>query len=103
MSKIALSATLTAAEGKGDDLEAALHTLVAAADEEPGLEIYTVARSQDDPNIFIFYELYTDADALAAHGKGDKMKAAMGSMGGLLAGRPETSLLDPVAGKGVDL
>jgi hypothetical protein len=31
------------------------------------------------------------------------MKAAMGAMGGLLAGRPEVTLMDPVSAKGLDI
>ncbi len=102
MTKISLTATLTAADGKAGELEAALHNLITAADEEPGLEVYSVSQSQDDPNVFVFFELYADADALAIHGKGEAMAAAMGSMGGLLAGRPVVTLMNPLAAKGLD-
>ncbi len=102
MSKITLTATLTAAEGKADELEAALVALIAAADEEPGLEVYSASKSKDDPNVFVFFEVYRDAEALEVHGKGDGMKAAMGAMGGLLAGRPDVKLMDPVAAKGLE-
>ena len=42
-------------------------------------------------------------DALAGHGKGAGMKAAMGAVGGLLAGRPEVIMMSPVAAKGLDI
>jgi quinol monooxygenase YgiN len=103
MSKISLIAKLTAAEGKADELKAALANLIAAADEEPGLEIYSVHADASDANVFYFFELYTDQAALDVHGKGDQMKAAMGAMGGLLAGRPEVSMLTPVVAKGMDV
>ena len=103
MSKLSIIATLTAAEGKADELEAALTALIAAADEEPGLEIYSVHRDPKDENAFYFFELYTDQAAFDVHGKGEKMKAAMGSMGGLLGGRPDVKILTPGAAKGLDL
>ena len=102
MSKISLIAKLTAAEGKADDVEAALHGMIAAAEEESGLEIYSAHRDSADSSVFYFFELYTDQGALDVHGKGDGMKQAMGALGGgLLAGRPEVSLLSPVAAKGM--
>ncbi|MGI9599271.1 MAG: putative quinol monooxygenase [Acidimicrobiales bacterium] len=103
MSKISLIAKLTAADGKADELLAALQAMITAADEEPGLEIYSVHRDSADTNVFYFFELYADQGALDVHGKGDGMKAAMGALGGLLAGRPEVSMLSPVAAKGMAL
>lgn len=103
MSKISLIAKLTAAEGKADELEAALHGMITAAEEEPGLEIYSVHKDNEDPSVFYFFELYTDAAALEVHGKGDGMKQAMGALGGLLGGRPEVSRLTPVVAKGMAL
>lgn len=103
MSKVSLIAKLTAAEGKADDLAAALANLIAAADEEPGLEVYSVHRDNADDNVFHFFELYESQEAYDVHGKGDAMKAAMGAMGGLLGGRPEISMLTPVAAKGLSV
>ena len=103
MSKIALIAKLTAADGKAAEFEEALHQVTAAADEEAGLEVYSVHREDDEPGVYYFFELYTDQGALDAHGKGEQMRAAMGAVGGLLAGRPEITKLSPVAAKGLDV
>ncbi len=103
MSKISIIATLTAAEGKADELLAGLEALVATADEEPGLEVYSLHRDPKDPNTLYFFEVYADDEAFAVHGKGDRMKAAMGALGGLLAGRPDVKMLAPVAAKGLDI
>ena len=103
MSKISLIAKLTAADGKAGELEAALQAMISAADEEPGLEIYSVHRDTGDAAVFYFFELYADKDALDVHGKGDGMAAAMGGLKGLLAGRPEVTMLSPVAAKGLAL
>lgn len=103
MSKISLIAKLTAAEGKADEMETALNAMITASEEEAGLEIYSVHRDNADSSVFYFFELYADQAALDVHGKGDGMKAAMGAIGGYLAGRPEVTMLTPVAAKGLSL
>lgn len=103
MSKISVIAKLTAADGKSDELEAALAGLIAAAEEETGLEIYSVHAAKDEPGVYWFFELYSDDEAFGVHGKSDGMKAAMGAVGGLLGGRPEVILMSPVAAKGLDI
>ena len=103
MSKISVIAKLTAVDGKGAELEAALGDLIDAAEEEAGLEIYSVHRAHDEPGVYWFFELYADDDAVAVHGKGDRMRAAMGALGGLLAARPEVIRMTPVTAKGLEL
>jgi len=103
MSKVSLVARITAQEGKADEMIEALKNLMGATDEEPGLEIYAAHQDTNNPEVFWFYELYTDNDALGVHGQGERMKAAMGAMGGLLAGAPEINLVTPVAAKGIEI
>ena len=103
MSKISLIAKLTAADGKADELERALAAVVAAGDEEEGLEVYSAHAADDEPGVYWFFELYRDADAVAVHGKGERMREAMGGFAGLLAGRPEMIRMTPVAAKGLDI
>ena len=100
MSKITLIAKLTAAEGKAAELEEALRGVVAAGDEEPGLEVYSANAVDDEPGVYYFFEVYADDEARAVHGKGEQMRAAMGAFAGLLAGRPEITTMTPVAAKG---
>ncbi|NNE10739.1 MAG: antibiotic biosynthesis monooxygenase [Ilumatobacter sp.] len=101
MSKISLIAKLTAADGRADELAAALASVVEAADEEDGLEVYSAHRADD--GTFYFFELYRDADALAVHGRGERMRAAMGALGGLLGGRPEIIQMTPLVAKGLEI
>ncbi len=103
MAKISLIATLTAVEGKGPELRDALVDLVACAEEEPGCEVYSVHAERNDPDTFHFFELYTDLEALKAHGTGPLMHAAMAELGSLLASKPAIQRLEPVAAKGLDL
>lgn len=101
MSKISLIAKLTAVEGKEDAVAAAIRDVVAAADEEDGLLVYSANVSAAEPGVFYFFEVYRDDEALAVHGKGDRMRTAMGAFGGLLEGRPEITMLSPLGAKGL--
>ncbi|MDJ0767577.1 MAG: putative quinol monooxygenase [Ilumatobacter sp.] len=103
MSKISLIAKLTAAEGKQAELEDAMRSVVEAADEEPGLEVYAANAVDDEPGVYYFYEIYADEAARDAHGTGDRMRAAMGAFAGLLGGRPEIITMTPIAAKGADV
>lgn len=88
---IALVAKLKVQDGKGPEFETAAKEMVAAvAGAEAGRTLmYTLQRAQDDPNTYVFYEQYADADALAAHGTTEHMKAFGGKIRGLLDGRPQ--------------
>lgn len=103
MSKISLIAKLTATEGKAEELEAAMRAVIEAAEEEDGLEVYSAHRLADQPGVYYFFEIYRDQEAMDIHGKGERMRAAMGAFGGLLAGRPEITLMSPVAAKGLSV
>ena len=103
MPKSAVIAKLTAQEGKRSDLVDALKTLVTAVESEPGTEVYALHTDAGNDEVVWFYELYTDQEALTAHGGSDTMKAIGPTLGGLLAGRPELTFLSPVAAKGLSL
>ncbi|MEM7272938.1 MAG: putative quinol monooxygenase [Actinomycetota bacterium] len=103
MSKISLIAKLTAAEGKGAELRALLGALIEAADEEPGLEVYSAHGDPENEDVVYFFELYQDQAAIDVHGKGERMREAMGALGGLLGARPEITMLEPLVAKGLDV
>jgi quinol monooxygenase YgiN len=94
---IALVATLRTNEGKDEQFEAVFREAMAAAKaEEPGCLLYQLVKSRTEPNTYKVLELYKDQDALSVHAKGEKMRAAFGKMGGLLAGRAEIDTLDAI-------
>ena len=102
MTQVAVVAKLTAAEGKSEELTAAIAALVAPVrDEEPGTLVYAAAQDTADANVFWFYEFYGSADAAAAHSTGQALAAAAERMRGLLAAAPEVHRLTPIAGKGL--
>ena len=54
-------ARIRAAKGKADALAALLEEQAAVVrKEEPGCLVYRAHRSTKDPELFLFYEMYTD-------------------------------------------
>ncbi|HEX6312459.1 MAG TPA: putative quinol monooxygenase [Acidimicrobiia bacterium] len=102
MAKVSMLAKFRTHDGKGDELIAAFQAMFDAVDGEPGTELYILNRSKEDPNVFWFYELYTDSDALGAHGSSDAMKQAGPAFGPLIA---DTELIigEPLQAKGIAL
>ena len=103
MSKRSIIAKLTCDPENVGDFEAALAGLVQGAEEETGLEIYSVHKDNDEAGTYWFFELYTDEAALGVHGQGGGMKAAMGAVGGLLNAKPDVKILAPTVAKGLEL
>jgi quinol monooxygenase YgiN len=84
---IVLTAKLKAQEGKEPELEAALSELVEGVSaNEPGVAVYTLHVSDEDPSLYIMYEQYEDGDALKAHGATEHMTAFRDVAKNLLAG-----------------
>ena len=102
MDKVSVFARFVAKEDRADELVAAFDDLFAQVEKEPGTEVYVLNRSGKDPNEFFFYELYTDADALGAHGTSEVMGKAMEQLKELLASS-ELVFGAPVRAKGVAL
>lgn len=98
MSKVSMMGTITCQDGKGDEMAAVLSQMTEAARQEPGVEIYSYHRGQDDR--FWFFALMTDQEAMQNHGQSDAMKAAMQAFGPLMAAPPEMSVTTPVAAIG---
>ena len=101
MSKVSVMGTLTCQDGKGDEMEQVLVSMVEAARGEPGVEVYSYHRGEDDT--FWFFALMTDAESMQRHGKSDAMQVAMAAFMPLAAGPPEMKMTKPVAAIGLDL
>ena len=101
MAQVSVIAKLVAKEGKRDELVEQLSKLVAAAQDEPGTLVYSVNLSTTDPEVVYFFELYTDRDALAVHGKSDAFAAAGVGMGDLLGAKPELYMCELATAKGL--
>ena len=65
---ITMVARIRAAQGKGDALAALLTEQAGVIRKtEPGCLAYRLHRSTEDPDLFVFYEIYKDAAALDVH------------------------------------
>jgi quinol monooxygenase YgiN len=101
MSKIAVLAKLTAAEGKRAEAIAVLSAQVGLVNDETGTEIYALHTDDSDDVTIWFYELYVDAEALAHHSGTPAMAALGPKLAGLMAARPQIIKLSPVTAKGL--
>lgn len=101
MNKVTMIGSLECQPGKADEMAAVLTQMVEAARNEPGCEIYSYHRGEE--NTFWFFALMTDEAAMQAHGQSEAMQAAMEAFGPLMAGPPKMSPAKPIAAIGLDL
>jgi quinol monooxygenase YgiN len=99
--KVAVFARIPAQPGKRDELVKAMQAAIDNANSEAGTLTYILHTDDKEPDAVFFYEIYSDSDALAAHGSSDFMKEFGKSMRDLAGGRPELQILKPVIGKGL--
>lgn len=97
MAAVGVVATLTVAEGKNAEFEAAFSELMdAVRANEPGNEFYSVFQSQDNPQQYKVLERYVDQAALDAHGKSDHFRASGPKLAPCMAAAPEIERLDGI-------
>ena len=101
MSKVSVMGTFTCQDGKAGEMEAVLAAMVEAASDEPGVEIYSYHRGEE--NTFWFFALMADEEAMQNHGQSEAMQAAMQAFGPLMAEPPQMSVTTPVAALGLDV
>jgi quinol monooxygenase YgiN len=56
-----------AKQGQADAVVAILHRFLPLAQSDPGVKLFLIGRGKDNPAQFLFYELFVDEAALAAH------------------------------------
>jgi quinol monooxygenase YgiN len=99
---ITIVATLKAADGKADALQAVLTQMVSdVKTNEAGRALaYSLHTKDGEPGTFLFYEQYADDDAVAAHGKTDHMRTMGRAIRdqGLVDGAPVIERYTKVAG-----
>jgi quinol monooxygenase YgiN len=101
MSKVSLMGTFTCQDGKTEEMERVLAAMVDAASGEPGVEIYSYHRGEE--NTFWFFALMANEESMQNHGQSAAMQAAMSAFGPLVAGPPQMTVTTPVAAVGLDL
>lgn len=101
MSKVTVTGTFTCQDGKADEMEDVLAEMVGAAGLEPGVEVYSYHRGEE--NTFWFFALMTDQASMQEHGQSEAMQSVMSKFGPLVAAPPQMSVARPVAAVGLDL
>jgi quinol monooxygenase YgiN len=99
--KVAVFARISAQPGKRDEMVKAMEALIENANTEAGTLTYILHVDDKEPDTVFFYELYSDEDALAAHGSSDRFKEIGKSLREVAGGRPELQILRPIIGKGL--
>jgi quinol monooxygenase YgiN len=56
-----------AKQGQADAVVDILHRFLPLAQNDPGVKLFLIGRGKDNPAQFLFYELFVDEAALAAH------------------------------------
>jgi quinol monooxygenase YgiN len=64
---LTFTATLTVHAGQEAEFERIMRAAVPKVREEPGNHAYVLHRSTENPQVFMFYEEYSDQAALDAH------------------------------------
>ena len=84
--------------GKRDEGIAALEKMLPVVADEPGTLVYSFHLDASDENTLWIFELYSDGDALAAHGGSEGMKDVMKAFGELTAEPPLFVMATPTPG-----
>ena len=77
-------AYMRAAEGKTEELRAALEALVGPTSQEEGYVNYDLHQGVDDPRFFTFYENWLSAEHLDAHSRAPHLVEFANKMDALL-------------------
>ena len=87
---VGIIATLRVVEGKQAEFEAGFAKMQEVVKvEEPRCLLYDLCQDKTDTTTYLVMEQYADEDARKNHGTSDAFKAAVGGLGGCLAGAPE--------------
>ncbi len=101
MSKVSVFGKFNCAEGKEEEMQVALTTMVEASKDIDGVESYSYHK--DDGGTYWFFGIMRDSESAQQHGQSESMKEAMASFMPLLAGPPEMGMASMVASYGLDL
>ena len=91
---ISLVAKLPVQEGKAEEAIEMFKALLKKVATEEGTLLYSLNQSKKDPNTIVIIERYKDDAALAAHSSTAHFKEFSAKLGGVLAGRPEITVMN---------
>ena len=97
MAAVGVVATLTVAEGKNAEFEAAFSELMAAVRaNEPGNEFYAVFQCRDNPQQYRVLERYVDQAAVDTHSKSEHFRAGGPKLAPCMAAPPVIEYMDGI-------
>jgi quinol monooxygenase YgiN len=91
MSKIVAIASLTAAEGRGDEVVDIFRSCIEQSHKEEGCLKYALHRDKSNPDHLVMIEHWRSQDDIDEHGKQPhflELMQKMGAVKGLFAGAP---------------
>ena len=100
MSKVSLWVRIPVKPGTRAEATAAFQFAVDNVQHEAGTINYIVLEDAADPDAIFVFEVYSDHDALAAHGGSDWFKEFGPKLAAFIDGKPEMRFLNPLMGKG---
>jgi quinol monooxygenase YgiN len=87
---LSIVAVIKVKAGAEQDFEAVAKDLVAKVNaSEPGCRLYTLSRSNEAPQTYVFMERYVDQAAVDHHRSTDHYKELGRKMGQFMEGRPD--------------
>jgi quinol monooxygenase YgiN len=101
MAKVVLIVRLRVKPGRGDEAAKVLADLPGSVESEPGTEVFAAHRAADDPDTFLFYEVYADEVALREHQTGGMVKEFGARLGDAVAVPPEVTTVELLGAKGL--
>ena len=101
MGKATVIGSFDCQDGKADEMEAVLASMVEAARDEPGVEVYSYHRGEG--NTFWFFALMAGAESMQGHAQTEAMQQAMAAFMPLMAAPPQMQMTTPIAAIGLDL
>lgn len=101
MAPVVIFTRLRARPGRRDEVLAAFDALHDAVSAEPGTAVFAMHVASDEPDVVLFYEVYADDDALAAHRESEAVRRVVPQLQSLLDGAPEITYATFVRSKGL--
>ncbi len=89
MAQLTLNGTVRAQSGRGDEMEPLLRAMAAAGRSEPGCLHYSVHRSLEDTDLFLFVGFWASKEAMERVGESDANMELFGQMQPMMDGMPD--------------
>ncbi len=96
MSELTFIGTATVKAGHADELEREMQSTVAATHAEAGCIHYSMHKSLEDPNVFVFIERWASKDDLDKHMGTDHVKNLIARTQSIMDGMPTMQMFEMV-------